>query len=124
MSEKAIVKKRSLGKMTISRKIFVISNTTFLILLSFTFLAPYVNILAKSFNTAKDTMLGGITFYPRVFTLDNYDVVLKDPNILSSAMVSVARVICGSLFSLFLQYTVAYVLLRKKLRFRCLLVVV
>ena len=75
-------------------------------------IAPYLNILAKSFNSAKDTMLGGVTFFPRVFTWDNYDIVLKDPNIGQSALISVLRVVSGSLFSLFLQYSVAYVLLR------------
>ena len=63
-------------------------------------------------------MLGGVTFYPREFTWDNYDIVLKDPNIGQSAIISLLRVIFGSLFSLFLQYSVAYVLLRKGLPFR------
>lgn len=118
MGEKTVVKKKRVGKTSLSRKIFVVCNTALLILLSFGFLAPYINILAKSFNTAKDTMLGGITFFPRQFTWDNYDVVLQDPNIVSSALISVARVVCGSLFSLFLQYSVAYALLRKGLPFK------
>ena len=114
MMEK-IEKKKSVGKLSLARKIFIVCNTVFLLLCSFAFLAPYVNILAKSFNSARDTMLGGVTFFPRVFTLDNYDIVLKDPNIGHSALISVLRVISGSLFSLFLQYSVAYVLLRKGL---------
>lgn len=118
MAEKIVCKKKNVGKTSLSRKIFVVCNTTLLILLSFGFLAPYLNILAKSFNAARDTMLGGITFFPRQFTWDNYDVVLKDPNIVSSALVSVARVVSGSLFSLFLQYSVAYALLRKGLPFK------
>ena len=117
MSEKT-ENKKAVGRMSVSRRIFVVCNTVFLLLLSFAFIAPYLNILAKSFNSAKDTMLGGVTFYPRVFTLDNYDVVLKDPNIGHSAIISVLRVISGSLFSLFLQYSVAYVLLRRGLPFR------
>ena len=117
MSEKT-KNKKALGRMSVSRRIFVVCNTVFLLLLSFAFIAPYLNILAKSFNSAKDTMLGGVTFYPRVFTLDNYDIVLKDPNIGHSAIISVLRVISGSLFSLFLQYSVAYVLLRRGLPFR------
>ena len=117
MSEK-IKNKKAVGRMSVSRRIFVVCNTVFLLLLSFAFIAPYLNILAKSFNSAKDTMLGGVTFYPRVFTLDNYDIVLKDPNIGHSAIISVLRVISGSLFSLFLQYSVAYVLLRRGLPFR------
>ena len=117
MSEKT-KNKKAVGKMSVSRRIFVVCNTVFLLLLSFAFIAPYLNILAKSFNSAKDTMLGGVTFFPRVFTLDNYDIVLKDPNIGHSAIISVLRVISGSLFSLFLQYSVAYVLLRRGLPFR------
>ena len=117
MSEKT-ENKKAVGRMSVSRRIFVVCNTVFLLLLSFAFIAPYLNILAKSFNSAKDTMLGGVTFYPRVFTLDNYDIVLKDPNIGHSAIISVLRVISGSLFSLFLQYSVAYVLLRRGLPFR------
>lgn len=117
MSEK-IKKKKTVGKMSISRRIFVVCNTLFLLLLSFSFIAPYLNILAKSFNSARDTMLGGITFYPRVFTWDNYDIVLRDPNIIQSTIISILRVVTGSLFSLFLQYSVAYVLLRKGLPLR------
>ena len=106
---------RGVGKLSLSRKIFIVCNTILLLLCSFAFLAPYVNILAKSFNAAGDTMLGGVTFYPREFTLENYDIVLKDPNIGQSAIISLLRVIAGSLFSLLLQYSVAYVLLRKGL---------
>ena len=113
-----IENKKAVGRMSVSRRIFVVCNTVFLLLLSFAFIAPSLNILAKSFNSAKDTMLGGVTFYPRVFTLDNYDIVLKDPNIGHSAIISVLRVISGSLFSLFLQYSVAYALLRRGLPFR------
>ena len=117
MMEK-IKNSKGIGKLSLSRKIFIVCNTIFLLLCSFAFLAPYVNILAKSFNAAGDTMLGGVTFYPREFTWDNYDIVLKDPNIGQSAIISLLRVIFGSLFSLFLQYSVAYVLLRKGLPLR------
>ena len=92
-----IKKKNKVGKLSVSRKIFIVCNTVLLLLFSFAFLAPYINILAKSFNSAKDTMLGGVTFFPRVFTLDNYDIVLKDPNIGHSALISVIRVISPGL---------------------------
>ncbi|MBQ2741027.1 MAG: carbohydrate ABC transporter permease [Clostridia bacterium] len=121
MMEK-IKNSRGVGKRSLGRKIFIVCNTIFLLLCSFTFLAPYINILAKSFNAAGDTMLGGVTFYPREFTWENYDVVLKDPNIGQSAIISLLRVIFGSLFSLFLQYSVAYVLLRKGLPGRSVIV--
>ena len=116
------MKKGTVGKLSPMRRIFLIVNAILLLLFSFAFLAPYVNILAKSFNSARDTMLGGVSFWPREFTWDNYDIVLKDPNIVQSATISVLRVVSGSLFSLLLQYSVAYVLLRKGLPFRGVIV--
>lgn len=116
------MKKGTVGKLSPMRRIFLIVNAILLLLFSFAFLAPYVNILAKSFNSARDTMLGGVSFWPRKFTWDNYDIVLKDPNIVQSATISVLRVVSGSLFSLLLQYSVAYVLLRKGLPFRGVIV--
>lgn len=120
MQEKIIVKpnKKNRIKTSVSRKVFNVCNIIIMILLSITFLAPYINILAKAFNSAKDTMLGGITFYPRVFSLDNFSVVLHDESTWTGAQISVLRVVTGSLLSLLLQYAAAYVLLRKGLPFK------
>ena len=118
--ERVKIKKKS--NITTSRIIFVIFNTTLLLLLTFSFIAPYINILAKAFNTAKDTMLGGVLFTPRKWTLDNFAVVLQDASTWSGLRVSLARVIIGSLFSLLLVYSVAYVLLQKNLPFKKVIV--
>jgi binding-protein-dependent transport system inner membrane component len=107
-----------------SRLAFIVFNTIFMILLSFLFLAPYINILAKSFNAAKDTMLGGLTFWPRKWSLDNYSVVLGDSTTWSGFRVSVLRVIIGSAFALFINYMAAYALLKKGLRFKKLIILI
>lgn len=109
-------KKGGLKKSSASRKVFVVCNTIFMVLLSFTFLAPYVTILAKSFNAARDTMLGGLTFWPRVWTLDNYNVVFGDKSTWVGFRTSVLRVLVGSGLSLLVTYMAAYALLRKGLR--------
>ncbi len=114
--------KSKLKKASPARKVFIVFNTILMILLSLTFLLPYVNILAKSFNAARDTMLGGLTFWPRVFTTDNYNVVFGDSSTWTGFRVSVIRVIVGSAFSLFVTYMAAYALLRKGLRFKKIIV--
>lgn len=105
-------------KESVSRKIFLFFNTLVITLISLTFILPYINILAKSLNAARDTMLGGLTFYPRDLTWDNYKVIFGNPSTWSGLKVSVLRVIVGSLFSMMIQYMVAYALTRKKLPFR------
>ena len=103
---------------TTGRKVFVVCNAIFMILLSATFLLPYVNILAKAFNSANDTMLGGLAFWPRKWTLDNFNVVLGDSKIWNGLKISVLRVVIGSAFSLIIEYMAAYALLKKDLKFK------
>ncbi|MCC3376037.1 carbohydrate ABC transporter permease [Cohnella sp. REN36] len=71
-----------------------------LAILSFVTLYPFWNSLVISFNLGSDTSLGGITFWPRVFTLQNYEVVLRDSRITQAFLVSVARTVCGTALSI------------------------
>lgn len=107
-----------------SRIVFVTINTIVLTLLTFIFVAPYINVLAKSLNAAKDTMLGGISFWPRDFTWDNYSVVLGDPSTWSGFRVSILRVVVGSVIGLVVTYMAAYALLRKDLRFKNIIIMI
>lgn len=100
------------------RYVFIICNTIFMLLMAFVFVGPYINILAKALNSAKDTMLGGIGLWPRKWTWDNFNVVLGDPGTWSGLKITALRVVLGSLLSIFVIYAAAYVLLRKGLRFR------
>lgn len=109
------MKKSNLKKPTGARLAFIVFNTVFMIFLSIIFIAPYINILAKSFNAAKDTMLGGLTFWPRQWSLDNYSVVLGDKTTWTGFTISVLRVIVSSAVALFVNYMTAYALLKKGL---------
>lgn len=102
-------------KTSTSRKVFVVFNTILLVFLSFVFLFPYLNVLAKSFNDASDTALGGLTIFPRLFTLTNFKVVFADETLMSSFLVTIAYVVVGSLWALFVNYSAAYALLQKGL---------
>lgn len=114
---------RSKMKTSVSRKVFVVCNTILMILLSCLFIFPYVNILATALNDARNTELGGIILWPNVWTFDNLEIVLIDPTTWSGFVVSVARVVLGSLVALFVTYTSGYAMLRKGLPGRGIIVV-
>jgi putative aldouronate transport system permease protein len=57
--------------------IFHSLNSVFLLLLAFITLYPFWNTIAVSFNDAMDTVQGGIDFFPRKFSLFNYEVIFQ-----------------------------------------------
>ena len=67
MSKKTITVNNTI-RQPVSRKIFNVFNVLFMCALVVVMVFPYINILAKAFNTADDTAMGGIPVDPRVFT--------------------------------------------------------
>lgn len=68
----------------------------------------YCTILA--FNNGTDASLGGIYFWPRSFTLDNFTVLLSDASWGSAIIVSVARTVIGTGLGLLFTGLIAYAL--------------
>lgn len=99
-------------------KVFVACNTIFLVLFVIITLYPVLNTVALSFNDGIDAVRGGIHLWPRIFTLSNYKTVLNQQNIVTGAVVSVARTVLGTLFSLATNALLAYVISRKRFLFR------
>lgn len=100
-------------KDSVSRKIFNVVNIVFLVLLMLSVLFPYLNVLAKSFNDGNDTMRGGVTFYPREFSMQNYDAILNDSAFGRAFLVSLCSVVLGTLLALLVQFMAAYVFLHR-----------
>lgn len=86
-----------------------------LALLAFITFYPFWNSLVISFNDGKDAMLGGITFWPREFTLANYELVFQDKRLIHAFFVTVARTIVGTIFSVLATALLAYGLSKKEL---------
>jgi len=103
---------------TASQRVFGIFNIVFLGILAFVCLYPYINILAISFNDGKDAVLGGITFFPRKFTLINYSVVFNSNNIFGSLAFSCLRTLVGTVLTLLCTAMGAYVFTKKDLLFK------
>lgn len=97
-----------------SRKVFYVCNVCFMLCLIVVTLFPYLHILAKSFNDGKDTAMGGITIWPRVFTLENYRAVFNSKGFARAFGVSVVRVALSAVLNLLVQFMAAYVFLNKR----------
>ena len=78
-------------------------------------LFPYINAMAVSLNDGNDTALGGITVYPRVFTLENYITIFKSSDISNALNISLARVALGTLLSVAVTVFAAYALTKKQM---------
>ena len=78
-------------------------------------LYPFLNSLAVSLNQANDTTLGGITFFPRKFTLENYKNIMKNPTIWRAYGITFARTIIGTAGGLLVTGALAFALSRKNL---------
>ncbi|ACK41633.1 MAG: carbohydrate ABC transporter permease [Dictyoglomus turgidum] len=100
--------KRSLGEKT-----FDIVNYGLMILLVIITLYPFLYVLAVSLNDPFDTIKGGITIFPRIFTLDNYKEIFNYPSIGRAALISTLRTIIGTIIGVFSTAIVAYVLSRR-----------
>lgn len=102
-------------KKTLGYRIASVINIIIITFLCVLMIYPYLNQLAISLNDGKDTLLGGITIYPRKFTLENYKVIFRDPQIGHAAIISVTRTVLNVLFALFVTFSAAYALTRKNL---------
>jgi len=81
-------------------------------------LYPFVNTLAISFNNATDSLKGGITVWPRMFTTSNYKTVFENPLLLTAFRNSVLRTVISTAGGLLVCSMAAYVVSRKEFVFR------
>lgn len=91
-----------------AEKAFDIANLTFLSIISFLCLYPFYNILITSINDPNDSARGGITFWPRVFSLESYKMVFQNSNIINAFYVTLARTLIGTLVAVFFTAAFAY----------------
>ncbi|MGN0478262.1 MAG: carbohydrate ABC transporter permease, partial [Hominenteromicrobium sp.] len=78
-------------------------------------LYPFLNSLAISLNDSNDTMRGGITIFPRVFTLRNYELIFTNPKIWNAYIVTIARTVIGTVGGVFITGMLAFAVSRKNL---------
>ena len=99
---------------SVDRVVFPTLNTIFLVTLSAIMVYPLLNTLAISLNDGMDAVRGGITIWPRVFSLKNYDVVFNMHTIYQAFIMSVAKTVVIVATNLFFTSMLAYALSRKE----------
>ncbi|MBT3276239.1 MAG: carbohydrate ABC transporter permease [Spirochaetales bacterium] len=87
-----------------------IVNTACIVLFLIAIIAPFLNIIALSLNDGMDAQMGGISFWPRAWTLDNYREVFEDPDLLNAYKITILRVVIGTASSVLLTALAAYAL--------------
>lgn len=95
---------------SLSRKIFVVCNTLFLVAIALLCFLPLLNLLAISFSGKAAANSGIVTFWPVDFTVLAYEKTFGNNNFVRSIGISFARTAIGTLFSMFVITTAGYAL--------------
>lgn len=111
--ESSLKKLSGFKKLSTGDKAFNIVNYAIMVLLAIVTLYPFLNVLAISLNNSLDTVKGGITIFPREFTLANYKAIFENESIAISMVISVLRTVAGTVAGIFSTAMVAFVISRK-----------
>lgn len=90
-------------------------NIILMVTICFITLYPIWYIIVNSLNEGADAMLGGIFWWPRKFTLENYQAVFQNDGVLRAFGVTIARTIIGTVTNVFFTAMVAYPLSKEYL---------
>ncbi len=97
------------------KKVFDWINVTFMIIFAIMSVYPLIYVLAGSFSEGADYIKGGIYLFPRVFSLENYQVVLNDIRLWKAYGITIARTILGTVSGILFTAIVAFAMSRKSL---------
>lgn len=75
--------------------IFDVCNCVLMAVILFITIYPIWYVLVGSLNEGNDFLKGGIYFFPRKFTFENYIEVFNTPELLNAFLVTVARTVVG-----------------------------
>ncbi|MFP4974033.1 carbohydrate ABC transporter permease [Paenibacillus sp. CN-4] len=95
-------------KPTFGDKVMTSIIYVLLAILAFAAFYPFWNAAVISFNNGTDTMRGGVTFWPRQFSLENYKVVFEDSRLVNGFIISILRTVVGTLASIAATAIFAY----------------
>lgn len=97
-------------------------NLLFLLLLIATMIIPLLNTFAVSFSTNLDSMRPGIKLWPEAWSMEGYQIVWKRLSFWRPFLNNVYVTLVGTFFHVFLSAMAAYVLLKKDLPGRRMIV--
>lgn len=107
-----------------SDRAFDIVNIALMALIVILCLYPFYYCVVLSFNDGYDALDGGIYFWPRVFSLENYKTVLSDDSIGWAFLVTMARTALGTVMGTLYCAMVSFALVRPQLKLRRLYITI
>ncbi|MZQ80851.1 ABC transporter permease subunit [Paenibacillus sp. 5J-6] len=105
-------------RISLSDRVFRVSNIAFLIILGLVCLFPFYYVLVVSFATPVEYRQGGLMLWPHDWTLVSYRYILATPSFIRAAGVSLFLAVVGTVASLVVTSSLAYGLSRKRLKGR------
>ncbi len=113
-------KNKHIRKSKLNKQItlFDVINTSIMTVFMLLCIYPLVYVLAGSFNQGADYTAGGVYFLPRLFTFENYKVVLTNKGLWQGYSVTISRTLIGTLTALIFTSIVGYAMSRPNLRYK------
>ena len=105
-------------KKSLGYRIFTVVNVIIMIFIGVVMLFPYLNVIAKAFNEGADTARGGITLWPREFTMENLKIIVTEASFSNALFISVTRVAIAVVLGIMVQFSTAYALTKKSFPFK------
>lgn len=102
-------------RINIGDRIFIGFIYVFLTLLAFSAFYPFWNSLVISFNEGMDTSKGGVTFWVREFTLENYKIVFEDSRLMGGFVIATLRTVIGTVTAILATSIFAYGMSKREL---------
>jgi len=93
---------------SVSYTIFQVINLFFLIALAILCILPFFHILAVSFSGTSAVTANTVRFLPKGFQLDAYMKIFTTGTLFGSFLVTIKRMLLGTLYSMLITVSVAY----------------
>ncbi|HEU5128144.1 MAG TPA: carbohydrate ABC transporter permease [Glycomyces sp.] len=104
------------------RRVFGAVNATALVLLCAVMLYPFITVLAQSFSSSGAIKAGQVSFWPVGFNIDTYKAVMSNGTFWRNYGNTVLYTVVGTTIAMVLTTTYAYVLSKKHLKGRNVLI--
>jgi putative aldouronate transport system permease protein len=102
-------------RISVGQATFVTLNSLLLSLAVAVCFYPFLYIIVSSFNDPTDLLRGPVYFWPRKFSVINFNYVLRDPEIVRAIWVTVARTVIGTVAGVLFTAAFAYGISKKRL---------
>ncbi|KKO55189.1 ABC transporter permease [Paenibacillus sp. DMB20] len=105
----------NLKRKTKGEAVFDLVNNFGMLLICFITLYPIWYVIVNALNEGQDGMRGGIYWWPRIFSFENFEAVFQSPGIMTAMGITAAKTLLGTVIHVFFTAMVAYAFSRKGL---------